>query len=114
MRIKYGYEQFLSELVDKMGFWEHIQCANELTYGKKMVLLEDVFEVFIGVTEDIIDKRIYPGLDYISFYRILESIFSEIPIDLSYESLFDAKTRLKELFDLYKDHLGWYYMSIRN
>lgn len=106
LRIKYGSKQFLSELADKLGFWQYISVSEEMTPGKKMSILEDVLEAFIGVTEQIIDQRIYPGLGYISTYRILESLFNEIPIDLSYEQLFDAKTRLKELFDIYKEQLG--------
>jgi len=106
LRIKYGSKQFLSELSEKLGFGEYIQVAEVMTHGKRMSLLEDVFEAFVGVTEYIIDQRIHPGLGYISCYRILESWFNPIPIDLSYEQLFDAKTRLKELFDLYRDTLG--------
>jgi hypothetical protein len=37
---------------------------------------------------------------------MLRAFFDAIPIDLSYEQLFDAKTRCKELFDLFKDDLG--------
>lgn len=109
LRIKYGSKQFLSELADSLGFWEHILIldkSNDITQGKRMSILEDVFEAFIGVTEYIIDQRLHPGLGYISSYRILESIFNELPIDLSYEHLFDAKTRLKELFDTYREQLG--------
>lgn len=106
LRIKYGSKQFLSELADKLGFWKFILVDEEMTPGKKISVLEDVFEAFVGVTEYIIDQRIHPGLGYISTYRILESIFNDIPIDLSYEQLFDAKTRLKELFDIYKERLG--------
>lgn len=106
LRIKYGSKQFLSELSERLGFWDHIQIAEAVSHGKRMSLLEDVFESFIGVTEYIIDQRIHPGLGYISCYRILESWFNPIPIDLSYEQLFDSKTRLKELFDLYREQLG--------
>ena len=36
-------------------------------------------------------------------YDILKTIFDEIDISLKYEDLYDAKTRLKELFDMYPD-----------
>ena len=106
LRIKYGSKQFLSELADSYNFWEHIYITETISNGKKISVLEDVFESFIGVTEYIINQRLYNGLGYICCYNILRSYFDKIPIDISYESLFDAKTRLKELFDLYKDKLG--------
>lgn len=67
-------------------------------------LLEDVFEAFIGVTEFILDERLARGIGWSCCYKILQSIYDQIPIHLTYEHLFDAKTRLKELFDLF--HLG--------
>lgn len=109
LRINYGSKQFLADLSEKLGFWEYITVSSQDTIprSKKMSILEDVFEAFIGVTEFIIDKEIYVGLGYISCYRLLSNIFDKIPIDLSYENLFDAKTRLKEIFDINKDTLGY-------
>ena len=106
LRIKYGSKQVLSEIADRLNFWKWIRVSENISYGKKMSILEDVFEAFIGVTEYIIDSRIHPGLGYISCYYILKKLFDDIPIDISYEQLFDAKTRLKELFDINKDSLG--------
>lgn len=113
LRIKYGSKQFLSDLADQLGFWDHIRISEAVSYGKRMSILEDVFESFIGVTEYMIDHRVLsskhhriPGLGYMCCYQILHNFFERIPIDLSYESLFDAKTRCKELFDLYKEDLG--------
>jgi dsRNA-specific ribonuclease len=111
LRIKYGSKQFLSELADRLGFWDHVQMGEVVSSGKRMSVLEDVFEAFIGVTEYIIDRRFkmessVTGIGYMCCYQILRSFFESIPIDLSYEQLFDAKTRCKELFDLFKDDLG--------
>ena len=106
LRIKYGSKQFLSELADKYDFWNNIFITEVISNGKRMNVLEDVFESFIGVTEYIIDSRIYHGLGYICCYNILKNIFDKIYIDISYESLFDSKTRLKELFDCYKEKIG--------
>ena len=36
-------------------------------------------------------------------YNIIKSLFNEVEISLKYEDLFDAKTRLKEIFDFYKN-----------
>lgn len=106
LRIKYGSKQFLAELAEKLDFWRWIRVKETVSYSKKLSILEDVFEAFVGVTEYLIDKRISPGLGYISIYNILKKLFDDIPIDISYEHLFDAKTRLKELFDINKDTLG--------
>lgn len=106
LRIKYGSKQFLSELADKYNFWNNIFITEVISNGKRMSVLEDVFESFIGVTEFIVDSRIYNGLGYICCYNILKGIFDKLYIDISYESLFDSKTRLKELFDFYKEKLG--------
>lgn len=111
LRIKYGSKQFLSELADRLGFWDYIRMGEGVSTGKRMSILEDVFEAFIGVTEYIIDRRFkvessVTGMGYMCCYQILQSFFDAIPIDLSYEQLFDAKTRCKELFDLFKDDLG--------
>jgi dsRNA-specific ribonuclease len=112
LRIKYGSKQFLSQLADQLGFWDHIRITESVSAGKRLSILEDVFEAFIGVTEYIIDRRFHPestgsvGIGYMCCYNILKHWFDAIPIDVSYEQLFDAKTRCKELFDLYKEDLG--------
>ena len=46
-------------------------------------------------------KNIEKGVGYAVVYKLLENIFNNIHISLKYEDLYDAKTRLKELFDLY-------------
>ena len=106
LRIKYGSKQQLSELADRLGFWEHIRITETVSQGKRLSILEDVFEAFLGVTEYIVDSRIALGLGYMVCYRILKGWFDAMAIDISYEHLFDAKTRLKELFDLHRDVLG--------
>jgi dsRNA-specific ribonuclease len=106
LRIKYGSKQQLSELADRLGFWTHIRITENVSQGKRLSILEDVFEAFVGVTEYLVDSRLMVGLGYIICYRILQSFFDPMTIDISYEQLFDAKTRLKELFDVYRDQLG--------
>lgn len=106
LRIKYGSKQYLAELAERLHFWPHIRVTEAMTQGKRMSLLEDVLESFIGVTEYLIDQRIHTGLGYRSCYTLLQAWFDPLPIDISYEQLFDAKTRLKELFDVNRDTLG--------
>ena len=47
-------------------------------------------------------------------YAILESIFEKKHISLDYDDLFDAKTKLKETFDYFKDLGAIIYISIRD
>jgi len=106
VKINYGSKQCFSTIADKLGFWDFISAPNELRYRRKKPLLEDVFEAFIGVVEYILDCEISPCIGYACVYRILQTIFDKIDISLKYEDLYDAKTRLKELFDYKMDTLG--------
>jgi dsRNA-specific ribonuclease len=103
LRIKYGSKNFLFSLAEKYGFWNYIQATDEVKEADRRSLLEDVFEAVFGVIEYLIDERLHRGLGYICCYNLLQSIYDPIPIDISYEALFDAKTRLKETFDLFRD-----------
>lgn len=98
----------ITESLNKEGinFWEFISASQEIRDTKKKPLLEDVFEAFIGATENIIDTNIRRGAGYEICYCIVESILDKVEISLKYEDVFDAKSRLKETFDYFKDYLG--------
>lgn len=107
LRINLGSKNSFCTIAEDNGFWDFISATNELRQRKKKPLLEDVFEAFLGATETLIDdatERV--GRGYSCVYDILKAIFDQIPISLRYEDLYDAKTRLKELFDIYTDKLG--------
>lgn len=105
--IKYASKEVLSDLSKKLGFQEYIKFYEEPTPQKLVSILEDVFEAFIGSISIIIDCAYgFVGMGNIICYKILEKIYNQIDISLTYENLFDAKTRLKELIDLHKDKLG--------
>lgn len=106
LRINLGSKNSFSTIAEKFGFWDFISAPNELRQRKKKPLLEDVFEAFLGATETILDECIRVGAGYACVYKLLSSIFDEIQISLDYEDLYDAKTRLKELFDIFGDKLG--------
>lgn len=106
LRINYGAKQSFSEIARKLGFWPFISATNDLRQRKMKSLLEDVFEAFLGATERILDRKKRVGVGYAIVYDILATIFDEMDISLRYEDLYDAKTRLKELFDLHEDRLG--------
>ena len=106
LRILYGSKQTFSKIAEELGFWIFISSSDEQRNTEKKKLLEDTFEAFIGVTEYLLDsyyekKNIEKGVGYAVVYKLLENIFNNIHISLKYEDLYDAKTRLKELFDLY-------------
>jgi len=101
LRINYGDRQTLSEIGDKLGFWNFITASVDERNHKKKDLLEDCVESFVGVTEFLLDTRFRNGVGYALVYDILTNIFNDIHISLKYEDLYDAKTRVKELFDFY-------------
>ena len=114
LRINYGSRQSFAEIGEKLGFWNYISAEEEDRGHRKKDLIEDCVESFIGCTEQLLDKKYRPGVGYAIVYDILSSIFDKIDISLKYDDLYDAKTRLKELFDAYKDKLGtWVYINNR-
>lgn len=106
LKINYGSQQMLSHIGRTLGFWEHIRADNETKENKSNALIEDCMESFFGCTEYLLDNKTQVGVGFSVAYDILKSIFDEIPISLRYEDLYDAKTRLKELFDYKKSELG--------
>lgn len=105
--INYGAKKSFSKISSDLGFWRFITCPENGNIPKRKYrethmkdLLEDVFEAFLGCTEKLLDEAFRQGVGYAIIYDILSNIFDKIPISLEYEDLMDAKTRLKETFDL--------------
>lgn len=102
-----------SDIAYKLGFEPFIKATNEelIHPEKRLKLLEDVFEAFIGVTKVVLEKHFgVVGLANQIIYNLIKSIFDQRDISLNNEDLFDAKTRLKELFDqqlLLKQQFGF-------
>jgi dsRNA-specific ribonuclease len=82
-----------------LGIWPFISAMSDIRQTKMKSVLEDVFEAFIGATELLLDEKIKRGVGYSIIYNIIESLLDSVDISLQYEVLFDAKTRLKEIFD---------------
>lgn len=107
LRIKYGSQQELSQLAEDLHFWDYIDLKNGISSSvRKAAIMEDVFEAFIGATEVLLNQAYSKSLQtkihslgYECVYAILKFLFDRKPITLTYEHLFDAKTRLKELCD---------------
>jgi len=91
--------------------WEHAEdekCASDETVSAsasawtthQMSVLEDVFEAMLGVTELRVDALAGDrGPGYRAVYSLVARLLDPVPFELTYEALWDAKTRLKELFD---------------
>ena len=106
LRINYGARASFQKIGEDLQFWELISATVEERSRKKKDLLEDCFEAFIGCTECILDEQFMPGVGYNVVYTLLETIFNKIQMYLSYNKLYDAKTRLKELFDTNHSIIG--------
>lgn len=106
LKINYGSRQSFFKLADDLGFWPFISATNDIRQRKKKDLLEDVFEATLGVTEMLVDQHFGFGKGWELVYNVLKCIFDNMNISLKYEDLYDSKTRLKELFDMFGDKLG--------
>jgi dsRNA-specific ribonuclease len=52
------------------------------------------------------------GVGYAISCNIIQSLFDKIDISLKYEDLFDAKTRLKELFEYKQFNIGTFKYTV--
>ena len=96
-----------SNIAESLQFSNYISATND-TFAdetKRLSLLEDCFEAFIGTTEHILDQKYGIGYTYNLIYLLLTPIFDAIPISLKYDDVVDPVTRLKETFDAYKEVL---------
>ena len=108
LRIKYVSKAMFNLFANKLGFWNFISASEDEKLKSREDLMEDSFEAFMGVTEEILDEAFTNGVGYNVVYDIIASVLDEEPISLKFEDLFDAKTRLKEIFDVpaFKPNLG--------
>jgi dsRNA-specific ribonuclease len=95
-----------ASIAKRLYFINFISSDEFTRTDKPEKLLEDVFEAFFCVTELIIDNKFGLNTGYGICYHIISSLLDTIPISLRYEDLYDAKTRLKELFDLFGSEIG--------
>lgn len=103
LKINLISKKTFADIATRLNWWEFVTADEEIKQTKKKKLMEDIFEAFFGATEMLIDSIVYPGSGYAICYRIVASLFNELDISLSYESLYDPITRLKEVFDYFKD-----------
>lgn len=103
LRINYGSKASFFPIADNLGFWPFISATMYEREKDRKDLLEDTFEAFLGCTQQLLDNMFVYGVGYAVIYDILANIFdNKFPVvSLKYEDLYDAKTRLKEIFDYY-------------
>ena len=111
LKINLGSKKTFYQLSEKLGFWDFITAGKEqikkngeyitidVRQHKKKDLLEDALESFIGITQTILDQEFGMGVGFTHCYKFIESLYDELDISLAYKDLYDAKTRLKEMFD---------------
>jgi dsRNA-specific ribonuclease len=107
LKKRYENKRNFGAWAKKLGFDQFIRYK-ELSYveGKfiKKVrindsMLEDTFEAFCGILEDLIDSRIGIGVGYGFVYNIITSLLDEEYITTDLNKLVDVKTQLKELIE---------------
>jgi dsRNA-specific ribonuclease len=103
LKINLISKKSFSKCAQNLNLWDYISCSETIRATCKRKVLEDVFEALFGAITFLMDSKIYQGSGYAVVYAIVSNLFDEMDISLKYEDLFDARTRIKELFDFYKD-----------
>lgn len=103
LKIKLISKENLSSISAKMGMWKYVSASEKIKQRNMKSTLEDVFEAFFGAVSHIMDMKVREGTGYAVVYSIISALFDDIDISLKYEDLFDAKTRLKEIFEAFKN-----------
>lgn len=102
LKIVHASSESFSEIARSLDFLPRIK-ATEIELAdedKTQHLLEDVLEAFVGVTKIVLTEAFgLPGVGNQIVYNFIFSIFDKKKISFAPEDLYDAKTRLKELFD---------------
>ncbi len=94
----FQYVLYSGELEETMDRYEELHNSKDYTG-----LLKDAFSSLIGTMVTIIDNKTIDGAGYLTAYNIVSHYLNKISMTLDFESVFDAKTRLKEIYD----KLGW-------
>jgi len=101
LRINYAAKNTFYRIAERLGFWPFVM--SNARDSQKKNLLEDVFEAFLGCTEMLVEQACPEpdsiGVGYCVCYKIMAHLFDQIDISLKFTDLYDAKTRIKELYD---------------
>lgn len=115
LKINLVSKKTFADFGKQLGLWNFVTADMEIRDNKMKKTLEDVFEALFGATQKLVDQKIRMGIGYSICYNITKNLFDTIPISLKYEDLYDAKTRLKEIFDAFRKDIeidGKFYKAI--
>lgn len=126
LKISFVAGHFLSKTAIKYGFWKHIVFSQELLdffnyqenpmeHEEFFKSNEDVFEAVCGAITEILNGYMTKGVGYNACFNMVKSyldvsdevvLFKKLWNEKKYQELYDklinAKTRLKETFDMQK------------
>lgn len=103
LKINMTSKRSLAQLANMLALFPFVSAEAAFKENHATKLAEDTFEAFAGAMTLIADNFVAVGAGYACVYRLVEALFGRIDIDLSYESLFDARTRLKEIGDVHRE-----------
>ena len=101
LAINNGFEEFL---VISENFQAYIESyEDKWDCNEYQSAYEDTVEALCGAITRILNKYCAQGVADAACYNLISSFLDEFDIPRTYEALFDAKSRLKEIFD----NQGW-------
>ncbi len=114
-------KKYLANLAYQAGFLNHIRfgelqgvvaaagranAALPASSSKELLsLLEDCFEAFIGCLREVVNRRSSHHAGCVVARLMVTSFINKNDVPTAYDDIFDAKSRLKEVYDKY--HWGF-------
>ena len=99
LKINMVSREYFSSIASTLGFEPFITSTTEERAVDMKKLLEDSLEAAFGALVWMLDEKVRIGVGNSIAYNIVASVLDERTISLEYTWLFDAMTRLKEMFD---------------
>lgn len=129
-RVKHNFisKKYLGLWARRLGFEEYIRYGD---FMKNIIeektktgtleydidyrsMFEDCFEAFIGCLTAIIDREKPIGVAYAISYNIISSLLEEERIDIKFDIVFDAISRLKEVYESKSHTWKWPHGEMKN
>lgn len=103
LKINLASKTTLVEVGRQLGLLPFVSAEEGVLASSSHKLLEDTTEALLGAITLLVDAEVCIGSGFGAVYRIVHAVFEKMHIDLTYEALFDARTRLKEVLDAHKE-----------
>jgi dsRNA-specific ribonuclease len=101
LKINLISKRSFADFAKSLHFWNFVSADMHTRSTKMNKVLEDVFESFFAAVELLGDSKIRQGVGFFMCNNIISSLMDTREMSLKYDELFDAKTRLKEMFDYF-------------